>query len=120
MSSCVFLTPEGVLSTVAQWQGDSTYVSPQVVNIKPVAGAPSRMGLKHCTVWTTLREMPSLSHAKMAGILPHCAESVQVEEFQKMKNIIENDSCVKNLWCELENSRENKRQKKHNELVHSQ
>jgi hypothetical protein len=121
MNTCVFLTPEGVLSTIADWGPDAhAYVSSQTAGIKAVLGAPCKMGLKHCTVWSAIREMPSMSHTQMKSILPHCAEAVKAEEFQQMKNVIENDTCVQHLWCELENSRENKRQKKHNELVRSQ
>lgn len=114
MSGHVFLTPEGAAATVAGWrqEQDKTYVSPQLEEVKTIPGAPLRLGHKLCTVWSALREMPGLSFSKMGTVLPHCADHVKKQEFEKLKAIIDNNACVENLWLELENSREVKRQRK--------
>jgi hypothetical protein len=107
-----FLTPEGVVSTISSWDPTSfKYTSPQLGSILPVIGAPTEMSLKQCTVWTALREMPTMGYTKMGKITPHCVPDVNPEAFEKMKNIIETSKCVDNLWHEIENSREIKRQK---------
>ena len=73
MSSCRYLTPEGVLATVSRWEVTPfVYTSPQLESITPVAGAPTEMGVKQCTVWAALREIKTADHVSM-GHITHCA-----------------------------------------------
>jgi len=108
-----FLTPEGAKFIAEGWAGSPfVYVSKKLEEVVPVSGAPTETNPKQCTVWTALRDVKHINYETMCTITPHCMHAVTASDYEIMQNIVTNHSCVENLWYEIENSREVKRQRK--------